>query len=169
MKNLVVYSSLTGNTRMIAEAIHAVMPKGTEIAPIKQAPDPAAYDFIAIGFWVDKGMPDKASQTYMERVRGKKVGIFGTLGAYPDSEHARDTMKKAADLLPDCELMGDFICQGKVDPKLLAAMAKMTNNPHPNNPEREARLAEAARHPNAEDCAKAQAAFKNIVARLAGN
>lgn len=166
MKNLVVYSSRTGNTKMIAEAIHSVMPKDTEIAPIKEAPDPSAYDFIAIGFWVDKGMPDQSCLSYMERVQGKKVAIFGTLGAYPDSEHARDTMKKAAEQLPGCEIMGEFICQGKVDPKLLAAMAKMTNNPHQDSPERQARLAEAAKHPDAEDCAAAKAVFESILARM---
>lgn len=166
MKSLVVYSTLTGNTKMIAEAIHEVMPEGTEIADVKNAPDPEAYDFIALGFWVDKGMPDKATLSYMEKVRNKKVGIFGTLGAYPDSEHARDTMRKAAGQLPSCEVLAEFICQGKVDPKLLAAMAKMSNNPHPSSPEREARLAEAAKHPNADDCAAAQAAFKGVAERL---
>lgn len=166
MKNLVVYSSLTGNTKMIAEAIHAVLPEGTEIAPVKEAPDPSAYDFIAIGFWVDKGLPDRATLDYMERVRGKKVGIFGTLGAYPDSDHARETMRKAAERLPGCEILAQFICQGKVDPKLLAAMAKMPGNPHPSTPEREARLAEAAKHPDAADCAAAQAAFRPVPEHL---
>lgn len=166
MKNMIVYSSLTGNTKMIAEAIHAVMPEGTEIYPVKSAPAPEGYDFIALGFWVDKGMPDKATLDYMEKVQNKKVALFGTLGAYPDSEHARDTMKKAAEQVPSCEVLVDFICQGKVDPKLLAAMAKMKSNPHPSSPEREARLAEAAKHPNAEDCAAAQAAFKAIADKL---
>lgn len=163
MKTLVVYSSRTGNTRMIAEAIHSVMPKGTEIFPVAKAPDPAGYDVIALGFWVDRGAPDAAMGKYMERVREKAVGLFGTLGAWPDSEHARETMQKAVEGMAGNRVLATFLCQGKVDPKLLAAMAKMGgDNPHQMTEERSARIAEAAKHPNEEDCAAARELFADL-------
>ena len=62
MKMAVVYSSKTGNTRKVAEAIHAVMPAGTDIFHVGEAPSPAGYDFMALGFWVAKGPPDKAME-----------------------------------------------------------------------------------------------------------
>ena len=45
MKALVVYSSRTGNTRKIAEAIAAVLP-GCEIHPVESAPAPEGYDCL---------------------------------------------------------------------------------------------------------------------------
>ena len=172
MNMLVVYSSRTGNTRAVAEAIHAVMPEGTELAPVESAPDPAGYDFIALGFWVDKGMPDAAMRTYMDRVHNTCVGIFGTLGAWPDSDHARQTLHSAVERMQGNTVLGTFLCQGKVDPKVLAFMAKMreknpdTPNAHAMTDERRTRLAEAALHPNAEDCAAAQNVFSGIVQRM---
>lgn len=163
MKMLVVYSSKTGNTKMIAEAVHSAMPEGTEISSVHEAPDPEGYDFIALGFWVDKGEPDSAMGKYMERVRGTSVGLFGTLGAWPDSDHARESMQKAVERVEGNKVMGTFICQGKVDPRLLAAMAKMTDNPHPMTEERRARIEEAAKHPDEKDCANARNVFSGIM------
>ncbi len=163
-KTLVVYSSRTGNTKMIAEAVHAAMPEGAELAPVETAPDPSGYDFIALGFWVDKGAPDAAMLDYMDRVKGANVGLFGTLGAWPDSDHARESMQKGVERMAGNRVFGTFICQGRVDPKLLAAMAKMREgNPHPMTEERKARIEEAAKHPNAEDRAAAQRAFADIL------
>jgi flavodoxin len=167
MRVLVVYSSRTGNTRAIAEAIHSVMPDGAELMPAEKAPDPVGYDFIALGFWVDKGEPDEAMSAYMSRVKGLNVGLFCTLGAWPDSEHARESMQKAINCLVGCNVLGTFICQGKVDPKLIEAMAKMPDNPHPMTEERRARLEEAAKHPNEADCYEARKIFANI-ARFRG-
>ncbi len=164
MKSLVVYSSRTGNTRMIAEAVHSVMPGGTEIFPVENAPDPSEYDFIALGFWVDKGAPDAAMSLYMERVLGKFVGLFGTLGAWPDSDHARESMQKAVERVDGNRVLGTFLCQGKVDPKLLSAMAKMKgDNPHPMTEERRARIEEAAKHPDEKDCEAVRGVFSGIV------
>lgn len=162
MKALIVYSSRTGNTRMIAEAIHAVMPEGTDIFPVEQAPDPVGYDFIALGFWVNKGAPDTAMAAYMPKVRGKRVGLFGTLGAWPDSEHARKSMRNAVERMTGNEVLGTYLCQGKIDPRLLAAMEKRSHNAHPMTEERRARIEEAAKHPDEADCAEAQRIFAEI-------
>ncbi|MDR2503689.1 MAG: flavodoxin family protein [Deltaproteobacteria bacterium] len=166
MKNLVVYSSRTGNTRKIAEAVHSVMPAGTELAAVETAPDPAGYAFIALGFWVDKGEPDAAMSAYMARVKGASVGLFGTLGAWPDSEHARETMRRAVGMMEGNKVLGTFICQGRVDPKLLAAMAKMRENPHAMTEERKARLLEAEKHPDEADCAAARQVFTDMLGRM---
>jgi flavodoxin len=48
---MVIYSSKTGNTKMIAEAIHKALPQDTEIYPVDNAPCPNNYDFIAVGGW----------------------------------------------------------------------------------------------------------------------
>ena len=167
MKSMVVVSSKTGNTRQVAQAIFDVLPDPKQLFSVEEAPDPEEYDFLALGFWVDKGTADAKARAYFEKVTGKKVGLFGTLGAYPDSDHARQSMERARALLEGNELLGDFLCQGRVDPKLVKMMAeKFKDDPHHSmTPERKARLAEAEKHPDDADLKAAAETFTHIAAR----
>ena len=55
MKSIVIYSSLTGNTKQVAEAITSVLPTGTPCVSMKEVPsDLSSYDLVFAGFWVDK-------------------------------------------------------------------------------------------------------------------
>lgn len=160
MRTLVVYSSRTGNTKMIAEAVaEAVAP--CDLHPVESAPAADGFDFVAIGYWVDKGMPDAACQAYMKTVSGKKVGLFGTLGVDPSHDHAKDCAKKGEDMMLEGgnTVLGTFLSQGKIDPKVIAAMQKMAKSMHPMTPERIARIEAAKSHPDAEDCRKAKEMF----------
>nr|WP_319494946.1 flavodoxin family protein [uncultured Desulfobacter sp.] len=164
MKSLVVYSSRTGNTQKVARAIYEALPEPKEIFSAKEAPDPSAYDFLALGFWVDKGTVNAGAARYMETVKGKQIGLFGTLGAYPDSEHAKQCLEKAKILVQGNDILGEFLCQGKVDPDLVKMMeTKMKEDPHHSmTPERRARLEEAAKHPDEKDLADARALFAGL-------
>lgn len=170
MKTLVVYSSLTGNTKKVAEAVAQAAP-GCELHPVESAPAPDGFDVVAVGYWVDKGMPDERARAYMDTIHGKKVALFGTLGAWPDSEHAMDCKRKSEAAVGAPErgntVLGSFICQGRVDPNIVAAMRKMAGDIHPMTPERKARLEEAAKHPDGEDCARARAAFASFLENAA--
>lgn len=166
MKALVVYSTLTGNTRKVAEAIHAVLPEGTACRIAGEAPDPADYDFVAMGFWVDKGGPDAEAAAYMKRIAGKKVFTFFTLGADPGSEHARTCAERAAAAYGEgCVHTGVYWCQGAIDPKLIEWMRKQpAGGPHSPTPEAEARWAKAALHPDEADLKAAAAAARKAFA-----
>ena len=164
MRHLLVYSSVTGNTRAVAEAIHRIMPPGTGIYPVRQAPEPDAYDFLALGFWTHRAGPDPLMSRYMEKVRGKSVGIFGTLAAYPDSEHAGHVIDAARAQRAGNRIVGAFLCQGRLAPKRFERRMQGDGNAkHPMTPERRARLLEAAKHPDAEDFARAQSAFAGFL------
>lgn len=170
MKSLVVYSSLTGNTKMVAEAIAKALGEDTVLAAVDAAPSAEQYDFVAVGYWVDRGTADKKAAAYLKLLKNKKVALFATLGAYPDSEHARQSLANGAALLDSSNtVVGTFICQGKVDPKLVEQMAKQfpADHPHGMNEARKKRLADAAQHPNEEDLQKAQETFRKIKAQLA--
>lgn len=170
MKSMVVYSSKTGNTRKIGESIFEILPEPKAIYAVEQAPPPFGYDFIAIGCWADKGMPDSAAAAYMQNIQNTNVGIFITLGAYPDSEHAQQVMCKAKALLKNNNIVVDYMCQGKVAAELIQWMEKITithpDHVHAMNEERRARLAEAQKHPDVKDCQKAQWLFSEAVKRL---
>ena len=53
MKSIVIYSSLTGNTKQVAEAITSVLPADTLCVSMKELPpDVASYDLVFAGFWL---------------------------------------------------------------------------------------------------------------------
>lgn len=168
MKTLVVYTSLTGNTKKVAEAVAAALP-GAELFPVKDAPDPAAYDFVAMGFWVDKGLPNKEAGEYMRRIAGKKVFTFFTLGASAASLHAKTCAEAAPKAYGEGTLqLGAYWCQGAIDPKLIEWMKKLPEgNPHAPTPEAQKRWAEAAKHPDAADLGAAAKAAAEALAKAA--
>ena len=166
MKAAVVYSTLTDNTRRVAEAFCAGLGSGAELFDVKDAPDPAAFDLVVMGFWVDRGHPDQKSMDFMRRVAGKKVFSLFTLGAKPKTAHAFTCAYTSASYWGEgCEQIGSWHCQGAIDPKLIEQMRrmpKMPGNPHAATPETEARWAAAASHPDAEDLEAAKEAARAV-------
>ena len=155
MHILVAYSSRTGNTKMIAEAIYEKLSAEpchqTEIFPVDDAPPADTYDLVFLGFWADKGTADPEAKKYFETLKNKPLALFFTAGISPDSQHAKDILANARALLDknNCVLEQSFRCQGKIDPELLASRREAS-------PERLARLEEASRHPDAADRKNAQ-------------
>ena len=69
MKSIVIYSSRTGNTKMVAEAIASALPEGTPCVTVKEVPaDLASYDVVFMGFWADQGNADKAAQAVIKEI-----------------------------------------------------------------------------------------------------
>lgn len=168
MKIGCIYSSKTGNTQMVMEAVHEIMPQGTQLHAIESAPSAEEFDLIILGFWVDKGTADAKTLKYIETIKNKKVALLGTLGAFPDSDHGRGVIVNVTKELGDNEVVESFLCQGKIDPKLLEAMAKIPG--HEMTEERRARIEEAKKHPNDEDLENARKTFAAAIAKLgAGN
>lgn len=170
MKNIILYSSLTGNTKRVAEAMASVMPPGTPCASVKDAPDNLSdYDTVFIGFWVDRGTANKEAAKLIETLTNSHVVLFATLGMYADSDHARESIEKASTLLPNKEQLVDgFVCQGKIDPKVIEMMYKMfpPGSAHGQSPERDALHKSAETHPDEQDFANAKEFAKSVLAKL---
>ena len=64
----IVYNSLTGNTKMLADTIKSVLP------------DNDNDDVVFVGFWTDKGNADSKTIEYLKLLRNKKIFLFGTCG-----------------------------------------------------------------------------------------
>ncbi len=173
MKTLIIYSSKTGNTKLIAEAMASVLENVT-VTAIEDAPNAEAcgcYDMVAIGYWVDKGLPDAKSLNFIQSLNNSNIILFGTLGAYPDSDHAKECIAKSEAMLNEegrvNTCYGSFLCQGKVDPRILEMMQKMASAAHPMTEERKARIEEAKKHPNEQDCDNAKAFMQNVAVAFA--
>ncbi|NLK66586.1 MAG: flavodoxin [Campylobacteraceae bacterium] len=167
MKTLVYYSSLTGNTRKVGEAIAKSL--NADIKSIDESVNLDDYSKVIFGFYVDKGFMDKKTQSFAKDIKNKTLGIYFTLGAEPDGPHAKECMDKTKEYFRDLgnDIKASFCSQGAIDPKVIAQLrqmaAKMGDKAiHKITPEREARWKEAAKHPNEEDLKNAVKAFENF-------
>jgi flavodoxin len=147
MKSLVVYSSKSGNTRKLAEAVYGFLDGEKTIAAIADAPDPSEFSFVAVGFWLMGGQPDPESQVFLARLKeGQNVYLFATHGAAAGSVHAENAMKKAKEIAGKVHLLATFSCPGEVSPQVIEKASR--KNPQPPW------LADAPAakgHPNAND------------------
>lgn len=166
MRINIIFSSLTGNTKKVAYEILKVMPKGTEIYDLKDLNHDVEQELLVLGYWVDKGKPNKEMEEFMEKLEGKKIITFGTLGAYPDSDHADLTKENTNSILSEKnQVLGNFLCQGKINPKLTEMFMKNSGDgvQHKMTPERMKRHEDAAKHPNEEDFNNAKEFVQRIM------
>ena len=166
MKILVTYSSKTGNTKKLAEGIFEGLGEmDKSIAPMSEAVDIDGYDIILAGYWVDKGGANQEAAEYLKKISGKKVGLFATLAFWPDSEHAYKSILAGEALVKEKNhMIGKYICQGKIDPKMVEMFEKMPEgNPHKPTPEKKKRYVISANHPSAADIAVAAEMFRERI------
>lgn len=167
MKTLVVYSSRTGNTEKVARAIAAVLGPECVLSRAEDAPPPDKFDFIAFGFGVYRGWPDGELRSYMRRAQPRYAGIFLTLGAWPDSEHAQTCLARAEGMLSASKILVSFACHGAFSPDMVARMkSRPKGSVHGWNEERAARVAAAATHPDAADITRAQELFRTALTKV---
>ena len=83
MTYAIIYSSRTGNTKLLADGIRSVLPAETcmYFGPVSGAGREAARaDVVFAGFWTDKGSCDEGMAEFLRGIVGKDVFLFGTAG-----------------------------------------------------------------------------------------
>ncbi len=166
MKLLITYSSKTGNTKKLAEGLYNNLPfKEMDIMPIADVRNIDEYDTVLVGYWVDRAFPNKEAKIFMEQISGKRVGIFATLGAYPDSQHAWDSLVNGENIVKENNtVIGKFICQGKIEPRIVEMFKNLPKGRgHELTPERLKKYSIAERHPNEVDILAAVDLFKDRI------
>lgn len=163
MRILLTYSSATGNTRLVAEAIAAALGRDVTLSPMAEAPDYREFELLIVGFWIDKGKPNAEARRYLETVKDTRVAFFFTLGAAVDSDHAKNCVEAGRQSLAGNTVIGHFHCLGKISPSLIKWLKRLPAwFPHGPNPERIARWEAAATHPDADDLARAADYFRRL-------
>lgn len=158
----VIYTSVTGNTEKIAQAI--AEEADADLFRVQDAPaDLSNYEIVALGYWLRLGRPDPLMLKFMAQVHDANVLFFQTHGTSPTSEHAITSFARAGQALgPNCEIVGTFGCRGKINPKMLAKRQKADpNDPH-SGKKGEERWRLASTHPDEQDIADA----KDFVERM---
>lgn len=86
MKVIVVYMSLSGNTKKIAEAIFQEIQEEKEIKELNEIDDLEGYDLAFVGFPMHGfGAPEEAKGFLEKQCQGKKIVLFVTHGAAEES------------------------------------------------------------------------------------
>lgn len=155
-KWLILYSSITGNTKMIAEQIAESTGEADLFSVDEMPKDLSVYEAIAIGYWLRRGGPDPKAAKALPKVQHATVMLFQTHGTDPGSEHAVTAYARAAYLLGEgCEILGTFGCQGKINPALIEKRRNASpDDPHGGTEAME-RWSRAASHPDTQDLADA--------------
>ena len=129
MKGLIIYSSLTGNTKKMAERLHSEFSSTSEWAvhDIKTAPVWSGYDVVLLGGWIDQGTLDKRILNYFETIEKGKcaLGLFATMGAMPDSFHGEKCYETLNNLLEGHKNLGVYLCPGKVSEAVIKRVEQM--------------------------------------------
>ncbi|MBL4901625.1 MAG: flavodoxin family protein [Desulfocapsa sp.] len=130
MKSLIVYSSKSGNTKKLAEAVYNHLTGEKELCAVGDAPDPAGYDFVAMGFWLQGGQPDPASQEFLAKIEeGQRLYLFATHGAATGSPHAVNAMNSAKAIAAKGHIIATFSCLGQVPEKVLEMASRKDPQP----------------------------------------
>ena len=150
MTHSIVFCSRTGNTRLLAETIHAAVPEADCL--FFGEPDPKALqaERIYLGFWTDKGTCDEQAAAFLAQLTTQEVFLFGTAGFGGDAHYFDQILGRVKALLPGgTTLVGSYMCQGRMPQGVRDRYEAMEEGPR-----RDAMLQnfdQALTHPDAAD------------------
>lgn len=162
MNCAIVYSSRTGNTRMLAEALRAALPP--QACVYFGPPDGAALaaDRLYVGFWTDRGACDADTAAFLSQLVDKEVFLFGTAGFGGAPDYFEKILATVKEKLPgSVSLCGSFLCQGKMPEGVRRRYEAM-----PDSPTRSSMLENfdrALSHPDEEDLEALRRAVREAV------
>lgn len=154
MSYAIVYSSRTGNTKLLAEAVQSALPKEECIyfgAPDEKA---LAADRIYAGFWTDKGSCSDELKDFLQKLTAQDVFLFGTAGFGVSEAYFDKILTNVRKLLPEsAPVIGTFMCQGKMPVSVRERYVQMAQvpNPQPNIDLLIANFDQALSHPDQQD------------------
>lgn len=106
----IIFSSPTGNTRLLADAIRDALPEeNCNYFGVSENADTQS-DILFIGFWTDKGTADKATLDLLEKLKNKRIFLFGTAGFGGDEEYFKKSSQTQKRVLAAATSQSVSIC-----------------------------------------------------------
>jgi flavodoxin len=125
MRTIVTYYSLSGNTKLVAEAIYQALPEPKEMKPLNEVDTVADYDLAFIGFPVHShSVPYKVEKFLKKLPGGKKVALFLTHGSISGTRLSQEAMEQALILAGRARILGTFASRGKVSERAMEILGK---------------------------------------------
>ena len=131
----IIFSSLTGNTKKLADTIHEMLPHdkcdyfGENDSRVPQS------DLLYIGFWTDKGNADHKTLELLAKLKNKKIFLFGTAGFGGSDVYLKKILEQVRQSIDSSNVViGEYMCQGKMPLSVRERYIKMKESPeHPAN------------------------------------
>ena len=152
MTYAIIYSSKTGNTRLLAETLRDTLPTADCLYFGEPSDEALRAERIYVGFWTDKGTCDADTAAFLARVTTQEVFLFGTAGFGGAPEYFDKILSAARQNLPDdATVCGSYMCQGKMPDVVRERYAAM--EPSPKRDMMLENFQKALAHPNEDDLA----------------
>ena len=131
----ILYSSATGNTRMLADTIRAALPPELCDAFGAVGETAAESELLYVGFWTDKGNADEDTLALLAGLRGKKIFLFGTAGFGGSEAYFRKVLNRVRQSVDASNtVIGEYMCQGRMPQAVKERYLRMKEQPeHPAN------------------------------------
>ena len=161
MRYSIVYSTRTGNTRLLADTVRNALSQDECI--YCGEPDARALeaDRIYVGFWTDRGSCNQETAAFLKTLDKQQVFLFGSAGFGASAEYFQSVLERTqANLAENVKVIGTFMCQGKMPITVRERYMDMKKNavPVPNLDRMIENFDTALNHPNDDDLARLTAA-----------
>ena len=128
----IVFSSSTGNTKKLADAVYEILPKDKcdyfGENDLKIPPS----DLLYIGFWTDKGSADTKTLELLAKLKNKKIFLFGTAGFGESEVYFQKVLDRVKESIDESNsIIGTYMCQGKMPMAVRERYEKMKQQPNP--------------------------------------
>ena len=167
MRIAVVYDSLTGNTKILADELKKALPP-EDLVYCGPLPDSIEADLYLIGSWTDKGSCSEKIAGFLEKLSGKTIAVFATAGFGGSEEYYQAIFERIKTHIDQSnQILPPFFCQGKMPAGVLERYQKMAEK-NPDDAKIKQSIAnfhQALLHPDEEDLAKAKDWLKKITAK----
>lgn len=115
MKYLIVYSSSTGNTALLAQEIQNTFKDDICLYNGTVDMERNDADIIFVGFWTYKGTCDQHMQDYLKTLHHQKIFFFGTAGFGGSQQYFDAILQRVEAFIDESnQVIGRFMCQGKM-------------------------------------------------------
>ncbi|MDY2945960.1 MAG: flavodoxin family protein [Lachnospiraceae bacterium] len=116
MSTVVIYTSQSGNTAKVADAIYDAIPdKDKEITTIENWNGKTDADTWFVGFWINRGTCGLDVCDLLDRLSGKRIALFATCGMHDENGYFDSIRSSCSVWVPDdAQYLGFYLCQGKM-------------------------------------------------------
>lgn len=177
MKINVLYSSLSGCTKKVAQAIYDGLAElNDEFGPIEAGifdiakdslpQDLDQADYLAFGYWVDRGGLNADAEACLRKLPVGKIYIFCSLAYYCETNHGAGSLLKGMDLAKELghEVIGGIVVNGALAPELIERMKQRPpDSSHAYTAEKGVRYKIMANYPTATECKLASERFNDRI------
>ena len=155
MKYSIIYSSRTGNTKLLADNLKKTLPRENCIYYGDVNEKALESDMIFIGFGTYKGECDENLSALLNKLNNKKVFLFGTAGFGESELYYQQILRRVEKYINDSnEIIGTYMCQGKMPMSVRSRYESMLDKQPEKMKEMIENFDKALNHPNEDDFMK---------------